>query len=65
MDIDLRIRNHFLDSIETKRNALEEYTNEHIRNSIFFDIDRFSKKNTDIPHMLPVEVNGWLSGSRF
>ena len=24
MDIDLRIRNHFLDSIETKRNALEE-----------------------------------------
>ena len=39
----------------TKRNALEEYTNEHIRNSIFFDIDRFSKKNTDIPHMLPVE----------
>ncbi len=39
----------------TKRNALEEYTNEHIRNSIFFDIDRFSKKNTDIPHMLPAE----------
>ena len=27
----------------TKRNALEEYTNDHIRNSIFFDIDRFSK----------------------
>ena len=24
MDIDIRIRNHFLDSIETKRNALEE-----------------------------------------
>ena len=24
MDIDLRIRNHFIDSIETKRNALEE-----------------------------------------
>ena len=24
MDIDLRIKNHFLDSIETKRNALEE-----------------------------------------
>ena len=24
MDIELRIRNHFLDSIETKRNALEE-----------------------------------------
>ena len=24
MDIDLRIRNHFVDSIETKRNALEE-----------------------------------------
>ena len=24
MDIDLRIRNHFLDSIETKKNALEE-----------------------------------------
>lgn len=26
MDIDLRIRNHFVDSIETKRNALEELT---------------------------------------
>ena len=24
MDIELRIRNHFLDSIETKKNALEE-----------------------------------------
>ena len=39
----------------TKRNALEEYVNEHIRNSIFFDIDEFSNKTTDIPHMLPTE----------
>jgi len=35
------------------RNAYEEYKKEHIRNAIFFDIDKFSNKKTELPHMLP------------
>ena len=37
----------------TYRNGFEEYKKEHIENAIFFDIDKFSNKNTGIPHMLP------------
>ena len=40
------------------RNAHEEYKKEHIKNAIFFDIDKFSKKQTDLPHMLP-DKNKW------
>ncbi len=36
-----------------KRNAQEEFKNEHIPNAIFFDLDKNSKHNTDLPHMLP------------
>ena len=36
-----------------KRNALEEYKLNHITNSIFFDIDKNSNQNTNLPHMLP------------
>ena len=36
----------------TKRDGFEEYKIEHIENSIFFDLDEFSEKNTDLPHML-------------
>ena len=36
-----------------ERNALEEYKLNHITNSIFFDIDKNSNQNTDLPHMLP------------
>ena len=39
----------------TKRNGYKEYKKEHIKNSIFFDIDKFSNKKTDLPHMLPNE----------
>ncbi len=39
----------------TNRNAFKEYKKEHIKNSIFFDIDEFSNKETDLPHMLPSE----------
>ena len=39
----------------TSRNAYEEYKNEHIKNGIFFDIDKFSDQTTDLPHMLPNE----------
>ncbi len=35
------------------RNAKEEYFNEHILNSIFFDVDKNSDQKTDLPHMLP------------
>ncbi len=37
----------------TNRNAYDEYKKDHIKNAVFFDIDKFSNKNTDLPHMLP------------
>ena len=37
---------------QAKRNGYEEYKKNHIPNSIFFDLDKNSKKNTDLPHML-------------
>ena len=36
-----------------KRNSLEEYNSEHIPNAIYFDIDKNSDHNSDLPHMLP------------
>ena len=42
----------------TNRNAYEEYKKDHIKNAIFFDIDKFSNKKTDLPHMLP-DKNQW------
>ena len=36
-----------------KRDAIKEYSNEHIINSIFFDIDKNSDQETNLPHMLP------------
>mgnify|MGYP001447926244 FL=1 len=43
---------------QTKRSGLEEYKNQHIPNSIFFDLDANSKKGISLPHML-VEQNDW------
>ena len=40
------------------RNAFKEYSEEHILNSIFFDIDKDSDQETNLPHMLP-KVNAW------
>ena len=40
------------------RNAEEEFNNEHIANAIFFDLDKNSKNNTDLPHMLP-SLDDW------
>ncbi len=37
---------------QTQRNGFEEYTEEHIPNAIFFDLDKNSKSDTDLPHML-------------
>ncbi len=42
----------------SKRNGYEEYKKEHIKNSIFFDIDKFSNKKNYLPHMLP-SINEW------
>ena len=42
----------------TKRNGFEEYKSQHIPNSIFFDLDNNSKKETDLPHML-VDADNW------
>ena len=40
------------------RNAEEEFNNEHIPNAIFFDLDKNSKNNTNLPHMLP-SLDDW------
>ncbi len=37
---------------QAQRNGFVEYTREHIPNSIFFDLDKNSKLDTDLPHML-------------
>ncbi len=37
---------------DVKRDGFSEYKKEHIKNSIFFDIDKNSKKNITLPHML-------------
>ena len=42
----------------SNRDALEEFTNRHIKNSIFFDIDKNSNQNSSLPHML-AEKNEW------
>ena len=41
---------------QTERNGFDEYNKEHIPNAIFFDLDKNSNQNTDLPHML-VDIN--------
>ena len=43
---------------QANRNGLEEYKKEHIPNSIFFDLDKNSKLDTDLPHML-TDIISW------
>jgi len=43
---------------QTNRNGYEEYKKKHIPNSIFFDLDKNSNKETNLPHML-VSLNKW------
>jgi len=43
---------------QTKRNGFDEYKVKHIESAIFFDLDKNSKKNTDLPHMLP-DTKSW------
>ena len=42
---------------QTQRNGFEEYCKEHIPNAIFFDLDKNSKLDTDLPHMLTDTVS--------
>jgi len=37
---------------QTNRDGFEEYKKEHIPEAIFFDLDKNSKLDTDLPHML-------------
>ena len=37
----------------SNRKAKDEYKLNHIENSIFFDIDKYSNDKTSLPHMLP------------
>ena len=43
---------------QTKRNGFEEYKEDHIPNAIFFDLDKNSKLDTDLPHML-TSIKSW------
>ena len=43
---------------QANRNGFEEYLKERIPNAIFFDLDKNSKTNTDLPHML-TNLNSW------
>ena len=43
---------------QTERSGFEEYNKEHIPNAIFFDLDKNSKINTDLPHML-TDISSW------
>jgi len=41
----------------TKRNGFEEYMEEHIPEAIFFDLDKNSKLDTNLPHMLTDQIS--------
>jgi thiosulfate/3-mercaptopyruvate sulfurtransferase len=43
---------------QTKRSGFNEYQKMHIENAIFFDLDKNSKTDTDLPHML-TEIKSW------
>ena len=38
---------------DINRNPHEEYFSEHIPGAIFFDLDKNSEQNIELPHMLP------------
>ena len=42
----------------SNRNAFKEYQDNHIENSIFFDLDKNSNQKISLPHMLP-ELKEW------
>ena len=44
----------------SKRNALEEFQENHIENSVFFDLEKNSNQNISLPHMLPVGLHFYI-----
>ena len=38
---------------KTARNPHQEYLNQHLPNALFFDLDKNSDENSELPHMLP------------
>ena len=42
----------------SNRKGLDEFKSTHIKNSLFFDIDKNSNQNSNLPHMLP-KKNDW------
>ncbi len=40
------------------RNPRKEFENDHLINAVFFDLDENSKKETNLPHMMPTK-NRW------
>jgi thiosulfate/3-mercaptopyruvate sulfurtransferase len=43
---------------QTKRSGFEEYQKSHIENAIFFDLDKNSKIDSDLPHMM-TDIKSW------
>jgi thiosulfate/3-mercaptopyruvate sulfurtransferase len=41
----------------SKRDGHKEFLNGHIENAIFFDLDKNSNQNTNLPHMLTDKIN--------
>ena len=39
----------------SKRNAHQEFINSHIKGASFFDLEKNSDQNSNLPHMLPPE----------
>ena len=42
----------------SNRNAIKEYEQNHIKSSIFFDLDKNSNQKISLPHMLP-DIQNW------
>ena len=43
---------------QTNRDGFEEYKKQHINGAVFFDLDKNSQQNSDLPHML-TDKNLW------
>ncbi len=41
----------------SNKHALEDYNISHIKNSIFFDLEKYSNQNSALPHMLPSKLD--------
>ena len=41
--------------LNNQKKGYEEYLKSHILNSIFFDLEKYSNSDSQLPHMLPSE----------